>query len=185
MLTRNWTVYLELAARYYVFLILNLYGWAKTIGHQFFRPGHFPADVASIPLAEANGFQLAWTFFGYSTGYIVFIGLSQVVGAWLLLWEKTKLIGTVLLLPILLNIIVVDLAYQISVGALTVASTCLVLLVLILWLNQSVLRAVFELIFQQQVSESMALKERGIALAVALGIMGLLIGLLQVVGRFE
>ncbi|MGV3558368.1 hypothetical protein [Larkinella arboricola] len=185
MLTRHWTVYLELAARYVIFLILNLYGWSKMAGGQFFRPGHFPAEMAKIPLAEASGFQLAWAFFGYSTAYIVFIGLSQVVGAWLLLWEKSKLIGTAVLFPILLNIIVVDLAYQVSFGAMTVASTCLALLVLVLFLNQSVLRTVFEIIFQPPASKSMALQERGIALIFALCILGLLIGLLQVFGLFE
>lgn len=28
---------------------------------------------------------------GYSFAYILFIGLAEVVGAWLLLWERTKL----------------------------------------------------------------------------------------------
>jgi apolipoprotein N-acyltransferase len=36
-------------------------------------------------LGEATGFDLAWTFMGFSFAYILFIGLAEIVGAWLLL----------------------------------------------------------------------------------------------------
>ncbi|MFC5412032.1 hypothetical protein ACFPMF_22095 [Larkinella bovis] len=185
MPTNNWTRYFELASRYYVFLILNIYGWAKMTGHQFFRPGHFPAEVAAIPLAKATGFQLAWAFFGYSTPYILFIGLAQVVGAWLLLWDKSKLIGIAILLPVLLNIIMVDLAYQISFGAMAVAGMCLFLLVLVLVWNQSTLRTVFSLLFQTSTSAPHTLKERGIALIIMVGLLGFYFGLLHLLGQIK
>lgn len=168
MFTKNGRFYVELAARLYVFLILNLYGWAKMGGGQFFRPGKFPELVAKIPLAEASGFQLAWAFFGYSTAYIAFIGLAQVIGAGLLLWEKTKLIGIAILLPVLLNIVVIDILYEISLGAMTVALTCLLLLLLVLALNRSVIQAIFALIWQKPAVEQRVMRERVKASVIAL-----------------
>lgn len=183
MFTQNFRFYLELAARFYVFLVLNVYGWAKMAGNQFFRPGHFPDEIAKIPLAEASGFQLAWAFFGYSTAYILLIGLSQVIGAWLLLWDKTKLIGIAILLPVLLNIVVVDIFFEIEIGAMLVALSCLLLLLLVLALNRSTLQAIFALLWQNPVSKEMVFRERVKASVFALVLMGLIFVLEYVLAR--
>ncbi|RRB00969.1 hypothetical protein [Larkinella rosea] len=189
MFTQNIRFYLELAARFYVFLILNLYGWAKMAGNQFFRPGHFPEKAAQIPLAEASGFELAWAFFGHSTSYILVIGLSQVIGAWLLLWDKTKLIGIAILLPVLLNIVIVDICFEVAFGAMLIALTCLLLLLLVLALNQSTVRALFALLWQKPVSEKMVVRERVktivIALVLAVLIFILENVLLQLIGQLK
>ncbi|MGA0559080.1 hypothetical protein ACO2Q8_20655 [Larkinella sp. VNQ87] len=174
---KNWTAYLELAARYYVLVVLNLYGWGKIMGGQFYRPGHFPDKVAQIPLAEASGFDLTWAFFGHSPFYIWFIGLSQVIGAWLLVAQKTKLLGVAILIPVLLNIVVVDSAFQISAGALSVAAFCLLLLLLILLLNQSTLRALFEILWQPAASEKQTVKVQITKVFIVLGLIALLFGL--------
>src|SRR5262245_16943147 len=92
---------IELAARWYVFWFLNVYGLGKIAGGQFYRRGRLPEEVAKTLLGEANAFDLAWTFMGYSFAYILFIGLAEVVGAWLLLWERTKLLGVAVLLPVM------------------------------------------------------------------------------------
>ncbi|GAB3890571.1 hypothetical protein GCM10028803_01500 [Larkinella knui] len=173
---KSWTFYLELAARYYVFLILNVYGWGKILGGQFFRPGHFPAEAARLPLAEASGFNLAWAFFGHSPFYIWFIGLSQIVGAWLLLSPKTKLPGVAILIPILLNIVVVDITFQISFGAMAVAATCLALLLLVLFLNLPTLKAIFAILWQPAVSEKPVLKARMKTMAIIFGFLAVIFG---------
>lgn len=48
---------------------------------------------------------------GYSFAYILFIGVMQIVGAWMLLWERTKLLGVAILMPILVNIVVFDIIF--------------------------------------------------------------------------
>ena len=108
----------ELAARVYAATMLSVYGLGKIVGGQFYRNGALPEDVAATTLGEAGGFDLAWTFFGFSEGYIYFIGLSQLVGSAFLLFNRTKLLGVAILVPILLNIIVVDYFYSISTGAM-------------------------------------------------------------------
>jgi hypothetical protein len=184
MFTQNIRFYLELAARFYVFLVLNVYGWAKMGGNQFFRPGHFPDPIAKIPLAEASGFQLAWAFFGYSTAYILVIGLSQVIGAWLLLWDKTKLIGIAILIPVLLNIVVVDIFFEVSFGAMLIALSCLLLLLLVLALNQSTLQAIFALLWQKPVAKEIAARERVKAAVFALVLLVLIFVLENLLARF-
>ncbi len=128
--------YVELAARLYVFVFLNIYGIGKMMGGQFHRRGSLPPEIAARPAGDLNGFDLTWLFFGYSPGYIYFIGFSQVIGAFLLLSNKTKLLGAAILIPVLLNIIVVDICYGIPAGAMKSAVIYLLLLLLMLALNK-------------------------------------------------
>jgi len=130
--------YVELAARIYVFIVLNLYGFGKMAGQQFYRKGKLPTEVAQQTLGEVGSFDLAWTFMGHSYFYILFIGLSQIIGAWLLLWNRTKLVGIAILLPILLNIIVIDMLFfdDGKYGAMASALLYFSLLIIILILNR-------------------------------------------------
>jgi hypothetical protein len=137
----------EIAARWYVFFFLNFYGIGKIIGGQFYQRGSLPEDVASTTLGDATGFDLAWTFMGFSFVYILFIGLAEIVGAWLLLWERTKLLGAAILLPIMVNILVFDVAFLDEYGALASATIYTLLLCAIFYLNKErVLRALQALI---------------------------------------
>jgi hypothetical protein len=90
----------ELVLRQCVFAILNIYALSKIFGGQFYIKGKLPAEIASTTLGEASSFSLAWTFMGHSYVYILFIGFTQLLGAWLFLWNKTKLSGFFLLIPI-------------------------------------------------------------------------------------
>jgi hypothetical protein len=134
---KKWTMRLELGLRIYVCCMLCIYGVGKIMGGQFYQPGHLPKTVADKTLAQLNGFELAWAFFGHSGSYIVFIGLSQIIGALLLLVERTKLLGVAVLIPILLNIIVVDICFGVSVGALLSAIVYCSLLLAVLFLNRA------------------------------------------------
>ncbi len=135
---RIFVKYFELGIRWYVFIILFQYGIGKIIGQQFYRKGNLPDDIASKTLIEVGSFDLAWTFMGYSNTYILFIGSFQILGALLLLFNKTKLIGVSILLPILLNIIAFDAIFfdDGNYGALASAILYFSLLILILFINR-------------------------------------------------
>lgn len=109
---------IEWALRINVFLKLTTYGLGKVFGGQFYTKGNIPEAIAQVPLGETVGYNLAWTFFGYSKPYILFIGISQLVGALLILINRTKLLGGAILVPILLNIIVVDYFFGVAYGAM-------------------------------------------------------------------
>lgn len=127
---------LELTCRIYVWSKIWVYGLGKIAGGQFHRVGNLPEEIANTPIAEVGSFDLAWTFFGFSTGYIWFIGVSQVLGGALLLFDKTKIIGVGILIPILLNIIVVDFFFEISLGAMLSAILYFLMCCYILYYNK-------------------------------------------------
>ena len=128
---RQYSLYcIEWAVRINVFVKLSMYGLGKMLNGQFYLKGAIPEEIGAVPLASTTSYDLAWTFFGHSRGYILFIGISQLVGALLFLIPRTKLLGGGILLPILLNIIVVDYYFGVAYGALF--SACFYLLS-ILW----------------------------------------------------
>lgn len=129
---------LEMAARVYVAFLLCAYGMGKIIGGQFHKRGQLPEEVAAQTLANANGYDLAWTFMGFSHTYIVIIGSLQIIGAVALLFDKTKFIGIAILIPILLNIIIFDAIFfrANDYGALASAVLYFTLLILVLILNK-------------------------------------------------
>ncbi len=131
----------EFVFRIYVFAFLHLYSLGKLLGGQFYTPATIPEDVAASTLGLATNFDLAWTFMGRSYGYILFIGLSQLIGAWLLVFNRTKLLGVAVLIPIMVNIIVFDIFFLDSYGALASAGIYFSMLLAILWFNREQLVA--------------------------------------------
>lgn len=127
---------LEIVSRCYVFIFLNLYGVGKIMGGQFYRKGELPPEIASQTIEQASGYDIAWTFMGYSFAYILFVGISQIIGAWLLLWNKTKLLGVTILFPILVNIVVFDIIFLDVKDAVVNAVIYLLMLVYILFYNK-------------------------------------------------
>jgi len=109
---------LEWAIRINVFLKLSIYGLGKIFGGQFYLKGAIPTEIAQVPLGDTTSYNLAWTFFGHSKGYILFIGISQLIAALLFLINRTKLLGGAILIPILVNIIIVDYTFGVAYGAM-------------------------------------------------------------------
>jgi hypothetical protein len=165
---------IELAARWYVFIFLNIYGVGKIAGGQFYRRGALPEDVANLRLGEAPAFDLAWTFMGYSFVYILFIGLAEVVGAWLLLWERTKLLGVAVLLPIMVNILVFDVIFLDRYGALASATIYTLLLFVILVCNKERVGQAIRALMPQAPSGKLPFQQKAKLVIVALVLMGLL-----------
>ena len=59
--------YLEIAARWYVFITLSIYGYAKLFGMQFYRPGKMPPEVAAKTAAEQRAQQVEEEFTSFKT----------------------------------------------------------------------------------------------------------------------
>jgi len=170
---KNFVSYYELAARIHVFILLNLYGIGKIVGGQFYRRGKLPEDMANLPLAEVGAYDLAWTFMGYSFGYILFVGIFQIVGAWCLLWERTKLIGILILMPILVNIIVFDFIFLPKFDAICSAIIYFIQLNIVLYLNKERVMRILKIMFESPKGEKNQLKERVKMIGIALGIVAL------------
>ncbi|MFT5249525.1 MAG: hypothetical protein ACI93P_001251 [bacterium] len=144
MINSNLKGTLELVLRQCVFIILTIYAISKLLGGQFYMNGKLPTEIANTTLAEASGFSLAWTFMGHSYVYILFIGMTQLLGSWFLLWNKTKLIGVLILLPIMINIIIFDVIFLDVYPALANAIIVFLMLLSILFLNKERMKAVIQ-----------------------------------------
>ena len=164
----NYKVTFELVLRQCVFIILNIYALSKLLGGQFYMKGKLPAVVANTTLGEASGFSLAWTFMGHSYAYLLFVGIFQLLGAWFLLWNKSTLIGVLILLPIMVNIIVFDIIFLDVYPALANAIIVLLMLFLILFFNGEIIKDIVIKLTNFQSKTSVPIKKRLITFGITI-----------------
>lgn len=129
----------QLVVRYLLAFIFISYGVAKLLGTQFIRAG-MTLDHA---LSELSGFELTWAYFGYSPLYSHFIALGQITFAALLLFQRTARLGMLGLLPIVLNIVLVNFAYNISVATTMVSCVFLAMNLYLVLSQAGALKAFF------------------------------------------
>jgi hypothetical protein len=98
--------------RYYLAYQMLGYGFAKVIKTQFPMPG---ITRLAQPLGDFTPMGLAWTFMGYSKAYNMFTGLGEVIGGLLILFRRTVLAGTLLLVVVMGNIVALNFCYDIPV----------------------------------------------------------------------
>ncbi len=106
----SWTT-VETGLRIWAAFNVCVYGFGKVVQFEGGKLSH-------VTIQNATGFEIMWGFFGATKAYPIMIGCVQVLGALLLIFDRTKLLGALLLSPIFLNIIVLDILYEISPGAL-------------------------------------------------------------------
>ncbi len=95
----------EKSLRLFVAPFIFIYGVAKPWQFQDAFSG------TNTPINEVDGMTLMWAFFSYSLTVPVVVGVFECVGAVLLIFDKTKLLGCLLLLPVLANVVLFDLVY--------------------------------------------------------------------------
>lgn len=120
-------------------LLLFAYGSSKLLGRQFTLP---PA-MALRPVGSLSGYQLAWFYFSYSHIYAVILGLIQFAGGALLLFRKPALLGAALLLPVMTNILMINLFFFIAWGALCTSTFIFASMLAVLWHQRHALLGVF------------------------------------------
>lgn len=165
---------LEITFRLYVFFFLSLYGLGKIIGQQFYTSSNIPDELAIMPIGQVPDFELAWTFMGRSFGYILFIGITQIIGASLLLFNKTKLIGVIILIPIMVNIIVFDIFFLDSYGALGNATIYFLMLLTILIINKEKISKLLMSLVSAKKARQISFKEKFFKYSIVLAIIVLI-----------
>jgi len=108
--------------------LLMVYGFAKLNGSQF----TVLDSELTKPMGQVSGFWLTWYYFGYSPFYGTLIALVQIGGAVLLAWPQTALLGALVLVPVMTNIILIDIFYGVDVGATITAVVILCCLVAVI-----------------------------------------------------
>ena len=165
---------LEITCRLYVFFFLTVYGIGKIIGGQFYTSTRIPDEIAIMPIGQVPDFELAWVFMGRSFGYILFIGLAEIIGACLLLFNKTKLIGTLLLIPIMVNVIVFDIFFLDTYGALASATLYFLMLLTILIINKEKITKLLVELISTKMAPKISFKEKFFKYAIVLAIIVLI-----------
>ncbi|MEP2937450.1 MAG: hypothetical protein ABJM06_08945 [Gilvibacter sp.] len=166
MKTINYKEIFEIVCRLYVFFFLMVYGLAKVFGGQFYSSDEIPPEIATMPIAQISDFDLAWVFMGRSYGYILFIGLAEAIGAAMLLFNRTKLIGALILIPIMVNVIVFDIFFLDKYGALAGATLYLIMLLAILLINKEKIITVIKTLSYFDATAKTSMKEKLIKFSV-------------------
>jgi len=98
--------------RYHVGLTLIVYGIAKVFMLQF---GEMDLDRLETSIGNNNGMSYLWAFMSYSKFYTMTTGWIEVIGGVFLLFRRTTFIGSFILLIAMLNVVLIDIGYDVRV----------------------------------------------------------------------
>ncbi|MEL7534805.1 MAG: hypothetical protein AAFN10_26105, partial [Bacteroidota bacterium] len=98
--------------RYYLAVVLMLYGFVKIFKTQFPFPGLMRL---SEPLGDFSPMGLLWTFMGYSEPYNWFTGFGEALGGFLLFFRRTTTLGSLVIIAVMSNVVVLNFSYDVPV----------------------------------------------------------------------
>ncbi|WP_027066567.1 DoxX family membrane protein [Maribacter sp. Hel_I_7] len=101
-----------LALRWYLVFYMINYGWSKLTLSQF---GVYDASILEQPIKDIDSFYVAWHLYGRSTFFNISTGVLEIIGGLLLIFNRTVLIGALLVLSILTQILIIDIAFTTGV----------------------------------------------------------------------
>jgi hypothetical protein len=113
--TRDNTEILENALTYVVVMAMFAYGIGKII----------PFDGAletNKTVSEMTGMQLMWVFYAYSNPFVLTLGVLEITGGILMLIRRTRILGSLFVTTILVNVVLQDIFYNVNIGALRAAN---------------------------------------------------------------
>jgi hypothetical protein len=115
-----------LYARYFVGLVMINYGITKLCSAQFSMPSY---NKLESTFGESSPMGLLWAFMGASKPYYIFVGFLEIFSGSLILFKRTKLLGSLLTLTIMLCVTMMNLCYDVPAKIFSIH--LLILLVLI------------------------------------------------------
>jgi len=107
-------------ARYYLAFELLSYGVSKLDGIQF---SILPTRLLQ-PVGSTDSFNLYWMSMGVSKSYSFFAGLLETMAGILLLFRRTATLGCIIAIPVLLNVLMINIAYDIWVKLIVFHLLC-------------------------------------------------------------
>ena len=127
--TKNIFRIIEIASVLVVSISMIMYGVGKIV--------QFPmtTDITK-KVSDLTGQELMWAFYGYSKSFPIILGILEIIGGILLLFSKTRLLATILLTTIIVNVILQDIIYNVNDGALIDAIIYQILIIFILIINK-------------------------------------------------
>ena len=141
----NGKYWLHAIFSYYLAIILLTYGWDKLFKAQFYLP---EPNTLYTPLGYLSKDILYWSTIGSSHSYSVFLGLSEVIPGILLLFRKTRPLGAIAAMIVMINVVMINFSYDISVKVFS----CFLLLLCLILSYAPLKKIFFLLIFPARVS---------------------------------
>jgi hypothetical protein len=115
---RKWLIQINIvnlsrsATALFLALILFKYGLDKLFKQQFYLP---EPNLLFTPLGHLDKDILYWSTMGVSRSYNIFLGMVEIAPAILLLFKKTRTIGAIIAMAVLMNIVAINFSFDISV----------------------------------------------------------------------
>jgi hypothetical protein len=125
--------------RYICAFLLYMYGMSKLMHLQF----SLGPKLANRTIGSLTGYELTWYYYGYSRTYACILGITQVLGATLLLFRKTTFLGAAMMMPVMANILLINIFILVNDYGPEIMATIIVLsLLTILWYDRARLIAI-------------------------------------------
>jgi hypothetical protein len=124
---------------FYVAYSISGYGFAKLLGTQF----HPALSILDTPVGDLNGFWLTWVYYSHSQALIFILGGMQIGGSILLMFRRTRLPAVFILLPVMLNIDLINHFYDISPLAYYNSAHYTFILLFLLFIDYEKLKIIF------------------------------------------
>lgn len=96
--------------RYILAYFMFFYGTEKI----FFKQFDITYNSLDTTLVNLDSFRATWFYFGRSTAFIILMGLMELIPAILLLFRRTYLAGSIILLPVIFNVLLTNIFNSIS-----------------------------------------------------------------------
>lgn len=131
-----------LVLRWYLVYYMISYGWAKLTFSQF---GVYDPLILEQPIKDVDSFYVAWHLYGNSAFFNISTGIVEILGGLLLIFNRTVLIGALLVLSILAQILIIDIAFTTGVHGfqlpIRISGMILVVLTILYYYRKTVLIA--------------------------------------------
>ena len=129
--------------RYFLGLMMITYAITKILRTQFVV---LPFNIWQQPLESVSGRTIAWSFLGYSWWFQILLGILEFIPSVLLLFRRTTLLGAILLLPMTLNVFLINYALDLWKETQQISLVLVILNFIILILEWKKIRTVWEII---------------------------------------
>ena len=108
--------FLQVLSAYLLAFFLLKYGFDKLFKHQFYQP---EPNILYTPVGKLSKDILFWTSMGTSYSYNVFMGIIEIVPALLLFFKRTRMLGSLISLGVLINVFMINIGFDITVKFLS------------------------------------------------------------------
>lgn len=117
--------WLSILLRYWIAFLLLDFGFQKIFEVNFNYSYHIDDSLVN----SLTGPELTWKYYGFSYGLSVIVAFFQIIGSIFLLFRRTLLLGVLILLPVMLNIVLINIFY--NIGPITLFTSILITLGLV------------------------------------------------------